>query len=134
MVIAITSTVLFLSIGAFHAFKAYQQTLYVSRALTKSIAQARLQAVFRHQTVIIIPRANNWQKGWVLQLKDSQQILNTFPEMPLEIKANREKSPAIAISPEGWLEGNNRTFSYGNIYLIINRGGRTRIEKIKQLV
>ncbi len=132
--LTIVGVMVVLAVPSFKYFHQHQQTRYITQALTQTLSYARLQAVLRYQTVLITPKENNWQKGWVITAGKNQQILRDFPQMPLEIKfVNLQKKyNSIQILSNGMAEGYNGHFEYGNMSLIFNRAGRTRLEKSKK--
>jgi prepilin-type N-terminal cleavage/methylation domain-containing protein len=128
--LTLASLLFLLAVPSFSYLRHRQQINYISYALQQSIAYARLQAVVRYETILIIPQEEDWQKGWHIALKKNNLILRNFPPMPLKIIFSSGHNN-IQIMSNGMTEGHQCHFKYGDIKLVLNRGGRTYIETEK---
>ncbi len=132
--LTIVGVMILLAVPSFQHFHRHQQIRYITQALTQSLSYTRLQAVLRAQTVLISPKENDWQKGWVITIDKNKKILRDFPQMPLEIKliSFQKNNNALKILSNGTTDGYQGHFEYGGMSLIFNRAGRTRLEKTQQ--
>jgi len=132
--LTIVSVMILLAVPSFKHFRQHQQIRYITQALSQTISYSRLQAVLRYQIILITPKEDNWQKGWIITINKNNQILRDYPQMPLEIKfiSFQKNNNILKIFPDGLSEGYHGHFEYGNMSLVINRAGRTRLEKTKK--
>lgn len=132
--LTIVGVMILLAVPSFKHFRQHQQIRYITQALSQTISYARLQAVLRYQPVSIIPKENNWQNGWVITIEKNHQILRDFPQMPLEIKliSFQKNNNNLKILSNGTTDGYQGHFEYGDMSLVFNRAGRTRLEKTQK--
>jgi prepilin-type N-terminal cleavage/methylation domain-containing protein len=131
--LAIASVMFLLAVPSFRHFHQHLQARYITQALNQTLYYARLQAILRYQTILIMPKEENWQKGWRVKTKHNNKILRDFPEMPLPI-AFSNGHDNISIMPNGTTDGHQGHFEYSDannlITLFFSRSGRTRLEII----
>jgi prepilin-type N-terminal cleavage/methylation domain-containing protein len=125
--LTIVGVMISLAIPVFSSLHKQQQINLITKSLNQTINFARLQAVFRKENIFIEPKDNdNWQKGWNIKT-ENKITLRTFSEMPLKIILYN-KHKYIKVDINGMTEGFECHFEYSGKKLIINRGGRTRLE------
>ena len=131
--LVLASIVLSLAIPAWKEFTQKTRAQLITLELENSIAYARLQAVINYTIILINPINNNYQNGWEVSEASTSKMLKKYPATSIIIKtSNFSHANQITIRPDGMTNGSNGRFIIGHYYsLIINRGGRVYIEKLK---
>lgn len=142
VVLSIISFSIWIAIPNWQHFFKRNNAQLLSRQLLASLAFARQNAILHQQPITICPNQDNlhcsdhWEKGWIIYLGETQptqhSILRTVNNLPHQIKLHWKsfnKKNFIRYQADGTAEGSNGSFYFDNYRLILNRGGRARLEE-----
>ncbi len=135
--LAVASILLLMGVPAWQDLQKQHQIKITLQQLTSTIAFARNTAILSHHKIIICPNdhmhcGNDWQQGWLVIQQN--KIMRIFPEIPQHthlIWNDLRHTNKITLQPDGSTEGSNGSFYYGHYRLVINRGGRVKLENVK---
>lgn len=137
---------LLLTFPDFSQLYQHNQTTTIVNQLLTAINFARSQAITQNKIITLCGSADaahcdgQWQKGQVISIDDSAQMLRTYPALPLGDRlvwrSNLGKNNYLKLAPTGFTDGQNGSFYYCPKYpkiqdgaiIVVALSGRARVE------